>query len=89
MIAGIGFDHLGSKGQEIMRAVISLASDNYPGEHLVLELEISYDVHNRIDEKVHHDQHSLGLSDSVVVRSGSAGCSYYRQDISAGLRLQD
>jgi hypothetical protein len=28
---GLGFDHIGSKGQEIIKAVLSVASDNYPG----------------------------------------------------------
>lgn len=27
---GIGFEHLGSKGQEIIKAVVNVASDNYP-----------------------------------------------------------
>lgn len=29
-LAGVGFDHLGSRGREIISTVISLASDNYP-----------------------------------------------------------
>lgn len=29
---GVGFEHIGSKGIEIISAVVSLASDNYPGE---------------------------------------------------------
>jgi hypothetical protein len=28
---GVGFEHVGSKGQEIVRAVIGVASANYPG----------------------------------------------------------
>ena len=27
---GVGFEHLGSKGQEIIKAVVNVASDNYP-----------------------------------------------------------
>jgi hypothetical protein len=27
---GIGFEHLGAKGQEIIKAVVNVASDNYP-----------------------------------------------------------
>jgi hypothetical protein len=30
-VDGVGFEHLSAKGQEIIRAVIALASDNYPG----------------------------------------------------------
>jgi hypothetical protein len=29
-LSGIGFDHLGTKGQEIIKAVVGVASDNYP-----------------------------------------------------------
>jgi hypothetical protein len=32
---GLGFDHIGSQGQEILRTIISLSSDNYPGIHLL------------------------------------------------------
>ena len=30
-LEGIGFDHMGSQGKEIIKAVMNLASDNYPG----------------------------------------------------------
>ena len=29
---GVGFEHVGAKGQEIVRAVIGVASANYPGD---------------------------------------------------------
>jgi hypothetical protein len=29
-LSGIGFEHLGTKGQEIIKAVVGVASDNYP-----------------------------------------------------------
>eukprot|EP01034_Spumella_vulgaris_P029848 gene29847-36968_t len=29
-LGGVGFEHLGSKGQEIIKSVVALASDNYP-----------------------------------------------------------
>lgn len=30
-LEGLGFEHVGSQGQEILRTVITLSSDNYPG----------------------------------------------------------
>ena len=33
-IGALGFDHIGSNGREIISAVISIASDNYPGKHI-------------------------------------------------------
>lgn len=30
-LAGVGFEHVGKKGQEIIQAVIGVASANYPG----------------------------------------------------------
>ena len=32
-LAGVGFEHVGAKGQEIIQAVIGVASANYPGNH--------------------------------------------------------
>jgi hypothetical protein len=33
-LGGVGFEHLGSKGLEIIKSVVALASDNYPGVFL-------------------------------------------------------
>lgn len=30
-LGGVGFTHLGAQGQDIIKAVITVASDNYPG----------------------------------------------------------
>lgn len=34
-LAHVGFEHLGSKGQEIIKTVVSIASDNYPGMFVI------------------------------------------------------
>ena len=31
-LAGVGFEHVGAKGQEIIQAVIGVAAANYPGK---------------------------------------------------------
>lgn len=38
---GLGFDHIGSKGQEIIKAVVNVASDNYPGVSPLLSSPLS------------------------------------------------
>lgn len=35
-LAGVGFEHVGKKGQEIIQAVIGVASANYPGDVMSL-----------------------------------------------------
>lgn len=34
-LKGLGFDHVGQKGQEVVKAVIGLATVNYPGEYIL------------------------------------------------------
>jgi len=41
-LSGIGFEHIGSQGQEIIKAVMGVASDNYPGT--VAELTASHQL---------------------------------------------
>ena len=31
-LTGVGFEHVGAKGQEIIQAVVGIAAANYPGE---------------------------------------------------------
>lgn len=31
-LEGLGFEHVGSRGQEIVKAVVGISSDNYPGK---------------------------------------------------------
>ena len=35
-LAGVGFEHVGAKGQEIIQAVIGVASANYPGYSFII-----------------------------------------------------
>jgi len=35
-LEGVGFDHIGARGQEIVSAIIKMSSDNYPGTYSVI-----------------------------------------------------
>ena len=35
-LSGVGFEHVGAKGQEIIQVIISVASANYPGKNIIL-----------------------------------------------------
>ena len=34
-LSGVGFEHVGAKGQEIIQVIISVASANYPGKNIL------------------------------------------------------
>ena len=34
-LSGVGFEHVGAKGQEIIQVIISVASANYPGKNIM------------------------------------------------------
>ena len=36
-LTGVGFEHVGAKGQEIIQAVVGIAAANYPGEQSTLQ----------------------------------------------------
>jgi hypothetical protein len=61
LLGGISVEHVGSTGQDIVRAVVALASDMYPGK------QVSKQTANVV---VHH----VALSDDDQVTS--ACCSF-------------
>ncbi|RYY82991.1 hypothetical protein EON63_12145 [archaeon] len=68
--AGVGWDHLGSQGQEIIRSIVNMASNNYPGTwytcHTYTITSQSHthpytDLHTHTPCTVHHTQYTIHL----------------------------